>query len=320
MLHTSNLQLFFMNMSQKTIQFFIFSIFLTFHSFSQELNCTVTINSERVQSQEKQIFITLQQNLQQFLNSQEWTKDEFLKEEKIKCNFLLNLDKTTNVGANVYQSDTQIQSSRPVFGTDYETTVFSFFDIEGEKDGKWRFTYSPSDPLIFSENTYTTELTSLSAYFSYIILGMDYDTFSEKGGTPYFERALNILNNTQTSGTSPGWQNTDPRDRYWLAKSMLDPQFEPFRIAMYQYHRKGLDIFATNPDEARVEILDALQKIMQVRKLQPLSVVINTFFVSKSDELFNIFSQGDIELRTQAQKILMEVDAKNANKYKKMLK
>jgi hypothetical protein len=309
-----------MLISTKNIYFFILLIFLGNDLIAQELNCTVTVNTERVQSQEKQVFTTLQQNLQQFLNAQEWTRDEFLKEEKIKCNILLNLDKSTNVAGNIYQSDTQIQSIRPVYGTDYETTVFSFFDIEGGDDGKWRFTYSPSDPLIFSENTYTTELTSLSAYFSYIILGMDYDTFSEKGGTPFFERALNILNNTQSSGTSPGWQNTDPRDRYWLAKSMLDPQFEPFRIAMYQYHRKGLDVFASKPDEARVEILDALEKIMQVRKLQPLSVVINTFFVSKSDELINIFSKGDMEIRTRAHNILIEVDAKNANKYKKMIK
>ncbi|MCS6832488.1 MAG: DUF4835 family protein [Flammeovirgaceae bacterium] len=300
---------------------FVGVVFLRIYALeAQELSCQVIVNAERVQSQEKQVFTTLQQTIQQFVNSQKWTNDEFLKEERIKCNILLNLDKNTNLGENFYHADTQIQSLRPVYGTDYETPVFSFFDLESGDKGKWQFVYSPAEPLIFSENTYTTELTSLLAYFSYLIIGMDYDTFAEMGGTPYYERALNILNNTQASGTSPGWRDNDVRDRYWLVKSLLDPQFVPFRQALYQYHRKGLDIFAKKPDEARIEILSALEKILQVRKLQPLSVIINTFFVTKADELVHIFSQGDVQVRTQAAAILSEADVKNANRYRKMVK
>ncbi len=279
---------------------------------AQELDCNVIINADRVQTQERQIFESMQGAIASFLNNTRWTDDEYSEEERIKCNLLINLKAESTI--NQFAADAQIQSVRPVYGTEYETPIFNF------NDSKWVFQYNASDPLIFQENTFTTPLTSLLAYYAYIIIALDYDSFALKGGSPYVERALNILNNTQDKG-GPGWNAFgDTRDRYWIIENLNDPQFEPYRSAMYQYHIKGMDTFNNSPDKARTLMLGLLENLKKVNQVKPLSVLINNFFDAKGEELKNIFSKGELETRTKAVDIMVELDPIHSSDYRKLLK
>ncbi|MEH0155872.1 DUF4835 family protein [Limibacter armeniacum] len=281
--------------------------------WAQELDINVTVNGERVQTQEQQVFTDLQNAMEKFLLSQEWTTDTFEEFERIKSNIQVTLNSNTDINNQVYEANVQIQSLRPVYGTDYETPVMNYLD------NKWLFSYRPSDPMIFSENTYSTELTSLMAYYSYLILALDYDTFSPKGGTPFYERALNIANYSQQSG-GRGWdQLGDKRDRVFLIRDLTNPLFEPFREALYEYHRLGMDKFEENPDEARKVILSALRKIEQVRDAVPISITIDMFFDTKAPELINVFSQGDKTVIAEAVQLMIKLNPTNANKFRKLL-
>ena len=291
----------------------VFALFLPISMYAQELECNIQINSDQVQTQEQQVFTDMQNAIQQFMNTTKWTDEEFEEHERIKCDILITLNKgtsITNFGAVV-----QIKSIRPVYGTTYESPVINFFD------NKWAFTYAPSQPLIFSENTYSTELTSLLAYYAYMIIAIDFDSFSEKGGSPYYQRALNILNNSQTGGR-PGWSaiGGDTRDRYWLITNLNSPQFEDFRKAIYKYHRLALDTMTENPEEARKEVLEVLQLIKKVRDQQPTSVTINAFFDAKSVEIANLFTQADEATRAKAVELLVQLDPANSAMYRKLNK
>jgi hypothetical protein len=280
---------------------------------AQELRCNVQINSDQVQTQEKQIFEDMQQAIQRFMNTTKWTDEEFEEHEKIKCDVLITLDKgnsITNFSARV-----QIKSMRPIYGTSYETPVLTFFD------NNWNFAYTVGQPLIFSENTYSTELTSLLAFYAYAIIALDFDTFSSKGGSPYYERMLNIVNNSQGNG-GRGWASIggDTRDRYWLSENLNSPQFEPFRLGLYTYHRKAMDYMADNADLAREQVLQVLLQVKAVRDVQPTAVTINAFFDAKAQELAQLFSQGDEAVRQEAVALLLELDPTNSTLYRKALK
>ncbi|MDW7693610.1 DUF4835 family protein [Flammeovirgaceae bacterium SG7u.111] len=280
---------------------------------AQELNCNVIINDKRVQTQERQIFADMQSAISQFMNTTKWTNDNVSEEERIKCNILITLGKNSTV--NRFVADVQIQSLRPVYGTDYETPLLNFFD------SKWQFEYNVSQPLIFAENTFTTELTSLLAFYAYVIIGMDYDTFEKGGGTPYYERALNIVSNSEQQGGGPGWTSRgDVRDRYWLSENLNSPLFQDFRDALYIYHRLGMDSFLEDQDESRSQIYASLEKINAVKTVSPSSVMLNAFFDAKAAELVNVFSKGNMELRQKAVDLLNRLDPPSSGDYKKALK
>lgn len=280
---------------------------------AQELNCTVQVNGDQVQTQERQVFTEMENAIQQFMNTNKWTDLDFEENERIKCDILITMNKgrsITNFSATV-----QIKSSRPIYGTEYETPLLNFVD------NKWNFTYAPSQPLIFAENSYTTELTSLLAYYAYITLALDFDSFVKKGGNPYLERALNILNNSQANGGG-GWSGVggDTRDRYWLVTNLNSPQFDDYRLGVYEYHRLAMDTFTEDPSNARQLILQVLQRMKRVRDQQPTSVTLNNFFDAKSQEIARIFSQGDETVRQQAVDLLISMDPTNAATYRKAVK
>jgi hypothetical protein len=284
-----------------------------FPAMGQELNCNLLLNDERVQSQERQVFRDMQTAISQFMNTTKWTREEFREEERIKCNILITLRKSSTI--NNFQADVQVQSIRPVYGTDYETPILNYLDT------KWSFTYAIDQPLIFAENTFTTELTSLLAFYAYIIIGLDFDTFSMLGGGPYYERALNIVNNSLQANNGPGWNPVgDSRDRYWLSENLNSPQFIEFREGLYEYHRLALDEFDNDQDEARKKILLVLEKMERVRNLVPGSIVLNAFFDAKAPELIHIFSQGNMETRNRAIEILTRIDPTNTGNYRKALR
>lgn len=299
----------------KTIKifFFLYSLFIALHTHAQELQCNVIVNDQQVQTQERQIIAGMRDAIAQFMNTTEWTKDKFREYERIKCNILITLTNDTQVNEGRYAATVQIQSTRPIFGSDYQSPMLTFFDRS------FTFEYQPSQPLIFAENANTTNLTAMLAYYAYVILAFDYDSFANQGGNSIMPRILNILNNSQQAGYG-GWTSGDTRNRYWLSENLNNPQFLPFREGLYQYHRLAMDSFSKNPEEARKKIVEVLQKIKQVNLTRPASVLINAFFDSKADEIVNIFNEGNAVVVKQAVDILISVDPTNATKYRSLIR
>jgi len=283
--------------------------------YAQELNCTVTINSQKIQTQERQILQEMQSAIQNFMNTTAWTRDRFEQHEKIRVDIQFILLSGTFGAENAFTANIQINSYRPVYGTDYETPILQYFDREAA------FTYNPSQQLIFVENAFSTPLTALLAYYAYIILAYDYDSFSPKGGQTHAERALNIANIAEQNGGGKGWGSfSDTRDRFWLQENLMNPQLADFRTVLYEYHRKAMDIFEKDNATARKVILENLKKIRKMKDVVPMSVAINNFFDTKSTELLNIFSRAEPQVRADFVEIAVFVDPKNAGEYRKLTK
>ena len=294
----------------KNLLIFIISI-SPLAAFSQELNCAVSINSTQIQTSDPGIFKDMENAIEQFMNGRKWTNDTYKPHEKILCNFLITITKMPAIGS--FSATVQVQSARPVYNSTYTSLLFNFADRE------WEFEYIESMPLEYNDNTFTLNLTSMLAYYAYIMIGLDYDSFSELGGTPYFQRALMVVNNAQQSNL-PGWQSIGSnRNRYWMVENLNNPQMTELRKAIYNYHRLGLDTFETNPDESRQVILNGLREIKKVRDINPNSILVVSFFDAKGKEIANIFSDGNIQVRRQAYDIVTAIDPSNRTTYEKMI-
>lgn len=295
----------------------IYSIFLAllFQSVSaQQLNFTVTINSDRANTQERDVFNNMKTSFEQFLNGTNWIEDEFRPEERIKGNLLITINEMPSIG--LFNATVQIQSVRPVYGSNYESLVFNF------ADRNWTFEYIEAQPLEFNRFTFLNNISSLLAFYAYIAIGLDYDSFSPRSGDPFFEIANNIVSNAQKS-PRPGWsQNpSDRRNRYWLANDLYGSQvMVSIRDAYYLYHRQGLDLLTSKPEEAYHNILEALKLVSQANSSQPNSILTITFMDAKSDEVSKILKQASAEVKAEAVEILLKVDPNNARKYNDILK
>ena len=294
--------------------FFITALLISFSSQSQELNCRVIINADQVQTTERSIFTDMETAFAQFLNDRKWTNDEYLPEERINCNFILTLDPNeTQPGLGKFGASVQILSSRPVYGTDYETVVFNFADRD------WVFEYFQSQPLQFNESAFLNNITSLLAYYAYVIIGVDYDSFSEMGGTRYFQLANQVVINAQQSGY-PGWQQFNSiRNRYWLTENLLSTTFEPVRKGYYNYHIKGLDIFMDKPDEARSSVLTSLKGLRTANQSRPRSILIISFLDAKAEEIAQIFNEGNPAHQREAYEILTALDPSRSETFKTII-
>lgn len=276
---------------------------VAFSSSAQELEFIVSVNSSQVQTSDQSIFKDMKNSIEQFFNGRKWTTDTYKNHERIKASMLITITKMPDIGS--YTASVQVQSARPIFNSNYSSLLFNFADRD------WEFEYVESQPLEFNENTYTTNLTSMLALYAYLVIGLDYDSFSELGGTPYFTKAWNIVNNAQQanrSGWSPAGSN---RNRYWIAENLNNPQMIELRKSIYAYHRLAMDTFEKTPDQSREIILKALQNIKKVRDVNPNAILVISFFDAKSKELTNIFSQGNIQVRRQAYDILVAIDPSN---------
>lgn len=281
---------------------------------AQELNFTVIINSDRSRYQNTDIFNQMKSNFEQFLNGRSWTDDEFRPEERIKGNLLITINEVPQVG--VYNATVQIQVVRPVYGTNYESLVFNF------ADRNWTFEYIESQPLEFNRFTFLNNISSLLAFYAHIAMGIDYDSFSSRGGNPFFEVANDIVNNAQQSGR-PGWvQNpNDRRSRYWLINDIfVSPIYSPIRDAYYLYHRQGMDLILTDEETAYSNILEAIKLVAGANKLQPNGIFVISFMDAKSDEIAQILKNAPFEIKEEAVKLLLEVDPNNAKKYNDLLR
>ncbi len=287
---------------------------LTQAGFSQELNFTVIINSDRARIQNTDVFNQMKTSFEQFLNGRSWTTDEFRPEERIKGNLLITINDVPQVG--YYEATVQIQTVRPIYGTNYESLVFNFVDRN------WNFEYIESYPLEFNRFTYLNNISSLLAFYAHIALGLDYDTFASKGGDDFFEVANDIVNNAQQSGR-PGWMQStsDRRNRYWLINDIYTSSvFSTIREAYYLYHRQGLDILQSDPETAYQNMVQAIRLVSEANKTQPNGIFTISFMDAKSDEISKVLKNASLELRTEAVKLLLDVDPNNARKYNELLK
>jgi Domain of unknown function (DUF4835) len=286
-------------------------LFLTVTGRAQELNCIVTINSTQITTSDRGIFRDMKTAIEQFMNSRKWSTDAYKNYEKINCSMLITITKMPAIGN--FSASVQIQAARPVFNTNYSSLIFNFADRD------WEFEYIESLPLEYNDNTYTTNLTSMLALYAYLIIGVDYDTYSELGGSPYFQKALAVVNNAQQANR-PGWQPLNSnRSRYWIVENYNNGQMVDIRKAMYAYHRLGLDTFDKDPDKSREVILRGLRDVKKVRDINPTSILVVSFFDAKSKELANIFSSGNIQVRREAYDIITAIDPSNRTSYEKMI-
>lgn len=291
-----------------------FSLLLLFNFCcikSQEFNCNIIINSERAQTQEQQIFADLKTAMSDFMNNRVWTDHEFRTEERINCNILLNVTRVSN--STNFTCNAQIQFSRPVYGVNYESPMLNIVD------NTFNFSYSQGQNLIFNENSFTNNLSSLLAFYAYIILAIDYDSFSPKGGTPFIQKALNVLNNAQNTSFAGWTQSNGPNNRYFLIDHLNSVQFTPFRTGMYNYHRTGMDLLATKSQDARKQIMSMLENIRKVQTVQPISFLIKSFFLAKSSEIIDIFMVGSRDEKQKAFGLLRRMDPSNTQKYQKIM-
>lgn len=291
---------------------FLFILVLSCSAIAQELKCSVTINASQIQTSDRSLFKDMDNAIEQFMNTRKWTNDTYKSHEKISCNFLITITKMPAVGS--FTASVQVQSARPVFNASYTTLLLNFADRD------WEFEYIESQPLEYNDNGFINNLTSMLAVYAYLIIGLDYDSFSELGGTPYFQRALNVVNNAQQANRA-GWESTggNIRSRYWLVENLNNPQMTDYRKALYTYHRLGLDTFDQNPDQSRATILKGLRDIKKIRDINPSAILIISFLDAKGKELANIFSSGSIQVRREAYDIITAIDPSNRSSYERII-
>lgn len=279
---------------------------------AQELLVTVKVLDNQIQLTDKKIFRTLEQSITEFLNTRQWTPEKVLPNERIECNFQIILS-SYDVKTNHFSGSMQVQSTRPVFGTAYNTVIFNFLDENID------FDFAEFQPMNFNENSFTNNLTSLLAFYAYYVIALDYDSFSPLGGTPYFQKALQVANNAQPTGIS-GWQPFEKnlRSRYNLIDNILNERFKPIRDAYYKYHRQGLDILSKTPDIARKNIFESIQLVQKVFKVAPNTVMLIMFFEAKSDELVNIYKNAPAIEKPKVIELLSEINIANISKYEKI--
>jgi hypothetical protein len=287
--------------------------FILFAGFiqAQELNCTVQINSDQIPGSNKSVYNTLKKSITEFLNNRRWTELSFSNEERIECSINIVIMK---VDADAYTAQIQIQSRRPVYNTTYYSTLFNFKDID------FTFNYKEFDQLEMNQNTITSNLTAVLAYYAYIVIGYDLDSFSRLGGTACFQAAEGIVNSAQGANLT-GWNAFEStRNRYALINNLLDEGFSKYRNFFYEYHRLGLDEMSTNSTNGRAKIAEGLPVLRDVNRATPSAIAISSFLDAKNDELINIFSKGTTQEKTDAVQVLSDVNPTKSAMYEKILK
>lgn len=281
----------------------------------QELLCNVQVTAQRIQGSNRQVFQTMQRDIYEFMNNTVWTNHVYSYAERIDCNIMINL--TEQLSADEFRGTLQVQLRRPVYNTTYNSTILNFID------NNIQFRYVEFQPLEFDPNSHRSNLVSLLAYYAYMVIGFDYDTYSPEGGTEFFQMAEKIVTNAQ-SAPETGWKpydGTRNRNRYWLVKNVLDRQYQMVRMFVYEYHRKGLDMMESRVNESRTSIVESLRLLQQVYRTRPdpfmyyMQIVIE----AKTDELVNIYSKAFAEEKSRVVQILTEIDPANKAKYEKIL-
>lgn len=295
------------------MRFFLFLICLIgiTSANSQELNAKVMVNSTQVNNSDRQLYKTFETAVSDFLNNRKWTNDQFLGQEKINCQFNIMIEE--RLSPTLFKASIQIQASRPVYNSSMNSALFLHSDQE------FTFEYVEFQPMDFNDQVFSSNLTSLLGYYVYLIVGMDYDSFSKLGGTKYFEKALQIVNsaqNTQSSGWKSNEKNTN--NRYWIINQIMNPQLSSIRNAVYQYHREGLDNMYKMPEQARKSIIASLTEIQKAHRIRPASVFQQIVMNTKSEEITKAFLNATPEDKSMVLPILLEIDPNNSNQYNRI--
>jgi hypothetical protein len=285
---------------------------------AQELEARLTVISTRVGSQvDKKVFQSMQASLNTFLNNRRWTNNTFQAQEKIKCNFVINIDEYA--GNNVFKATLTVQAARPIYNTSYESPIINL------QDPNFQFKYVEFQPLEFNENRVqgndplAANITAMLAYYSYVILGLDYDSFAPRAGDPYFQKAQFIVNNAPEASEISGWKAFDGiRNRYKLIEGLVSKQYTLVHDALYAYYRLGMDHFYENDVDGRIGVMNALNYINTINSDNPNSMIVQVFFQGKSSELYNIFSRADQDIKIRARDLLVRLDLTNADSYKQL--
>ena len=288
-----------------------FSLLLfTFYGYSQDLNARVQILSPQVQSTNKRPLEVLETAITDFLNNRKWSEAQLQSAERIDCNFVITIREWD--GSSNFKAEAQIISSRPVFGSTYNSTILSL------NDKSFDFNYSEGQPLDFADQNYINNLSSLLAFYAYVIVGLDADTFSKLGGTGYFSKAQNVLNNAQNAAYT-GWKAFEGlRNRYWMVENLNNKSYLPLREILYAYHREGLDLMSDNLNKGRKNIAEALPALGTLDKQKQGAMFNQVFFSAKADEIISIFSKSDPLERTKIYNIMVDADPANATKYEEL--
>jgi hypothetical protein len=307
-------------MLNKFILAIVMSCLFAASASSQELQARVSVSAARVNSTvDKKIFATLQSQLNSLMNNRKWTNDRFTQNEKIECSFLLNIESILE--PNVYKATLSIQAARPVYSTTYNAALINYVDADVT------FKYVEFQPVEFNENRIqgtdaaAANLTAMFAYYAYIILGLDYDSFSPKGGELYFRKAQNVVNNAPEGRSIMGWRVFDGiRNRYWLSENLINTRYNVIHDIIYSYYRSGLDKLYEADADARNSVLQTLTQLQAFNKEHANTMILEFFMQGKLQEMVGVFKKGTGEQKTRAVEILSELDVINGSKYKQELR
>ena len=298
---------------KRSIVSFIIVICMFFANIAaaQELKCDVAINSSQVPGTDKTVFENMQTALYEFINNTKWTNINFKPSEKIECSMVITLKERTS--SDSYSGEINMALRRPCYKSSYTTPMFNYLDA------KFAFSYTDGQPLDFSMNTHMSDLTSTIAFYVYMFLGFDFDSFSLNGGKPFYAAAEQIVNNAQSS-SQPGWKAFDGnQNRYWLVENANSNSYAILHQFLYEYHRLGLDVMSEKPDEGRAAILTSLQYLQTVHSSYPTCFWLQLIVESKRDEIINVFSEGTQQEKTTAANIMKEIDPSKSSRYDAIL-
>ena len=282
-------------------------LLVAFQANAQEIRATFEINTDNVPGSNKQVFTTMERSLSEFVNQKKWTNKKFKQQEKIDCAFILTI--TSQPSSNEFQGNLQVQSSRPVYGSSYHTPVLNF------KDNDFSFRYTEFENFQYNPNGFDSNLVSIMAYYVYLILGLDSDTFAMNGGTEYFDAAENVVNQAQQSGYT-GWsRKTSGVNRFNLITDILSGTYDGYRSALYNYHLNGLDLMHTDQANAKANIEEAIQSIKGVYTRRANAILIRFFMDAKSDEIVEIYSDGVRYDTSQLKDDLSRISPSNLSKW-----
>lgn len=297
---------------KKTSSLVLLFLLLFLTGYTQELNIRVQVTAPKVPNINKKNIDLIQTTIRDYLNNNKWSNENYLPQERIECNLVITINAWD--GNSAYKAEAQIQTSRPVFGTAYNSTLLNLSDKDFD------FSYTEGQPVDFSDQNYLSNLSSLLSYYAYTIIGFDKDSFSKMGGTPYFLKAQNILNVAQVSGNS-GWKAYDGlRNRYWLNENVLNKSFQELRVFIYNYHANTLDQMQDNPAKGTKLLLGYLPDLKQMDKQKLGSIFPNVYFATKAEEMVGILSLGTTQDKTQAYDLLDGIDPANISKYEVLKK
>lgn len=278
---------------------------------AQELQCEVRVSSNKVQGSDKTIYQNLQTSLYEFINNTKFTEINFRQAEKIECSMLVDVSSREG---NYFTAEISLALRRPVYKSNYSTPMFNYIDR------KFYFEYTDGQALEFNPNTYISNITSTIGFYVYVFLGLDFDSFSPNGGDPFFAIAESIANAApQEVGSDNGWSSTGRQNRHAIISDINNSTYQPLRQFLYDYHRNGLDVMAEKPDQGREAILGALANLQSVHERNSMCYFLQLLIESKRDEIIQIFSQGEMKLRTEAANIMKAIDPSQSSRYDAML-